>query len=251
MNTQLVGISFILLPETDSTNLVLKNKLDQENVPEGLVVATEYQTLGRGQFGNSWESKPALNLMFSTVFYPKFLLLNESYRLTMSVCLGICDFLEQLNFQPQIKWPNDILLEGKKVSGTLLESSLNSKSFEHIVAGIGLNVNQLSFGHKSATSLGQISKQEYVLGDLYVPLFACLSQRYLELKEGGQALQQRVFNQKLYGQEHRVPIVWQDAEHWVSCRGVDPQGNLLVEFKDGSFQLFRHKQISFPLKAER
>lgn len=249
MNTQLVGISFIQLPETDSTNLVLKNKLNQENVPEGLVVATEYQTLGRGQFGNSWESERALNLLFSTVFYPKFLPLSESYRLTMSVCLGICDFLQELNFQAQIKWPNDILLEGKKVSGTLLESSLNSKSFEHIMVGIGLNVNQSSFIDKSAISLRQITKQEFVLKDLYVSLFAHLSERYLELKGGNQALQQRVFNQKLYGQQQRVPIIWKEAEHWVYCRGVDPQGNLLVEFNDGSFQLFRHKEISFPLKA--
>jgi len=248
MNTQLVGISFIQLSEIDSTNMALKNKLNQENVPEGLVVATEYQTLGRGQFGNSWESKRGVNLLFSTVFYPKFLKLNESYRLTMSVCLGICDFLEGLNFQAQIKWPNDILLEGKKVSGTLLESSLNSRSFEYIVVGIGLNVNQLSFIQKTAISLRQISNEEYVLEDLYESLFACLSARYKELRADGQA-QQQVFNKKLYGQEQRVPIFWRDTEHWVFCRGVNPQGNLLVEFMDGSFQLFKHKEISFPLKA--
>jgi len=159
--------------------------------------------------------------------------------------------LEELNFAPQIKWPNDILLKGKKVSGTLLESSLNSRSFEHIVVGIGLNVNQLSFDHEGAISLRQLSEQEYVLKDLYPSLFTHLSKRYKELKNGGESLQQRTFNQNLYGQQQRIPIVWQDAEHWVFCRGVDPQGNLLVEFNDGSFELFKHKEIRFPLKAEK
>jgi len=249
MNTQLVGNSFIQLSEIDSTNKALKNKLNQEKVPEGLVVSTEYQTLGRGQFGNSWESMPALNLLFSTVFYPKFLKLTESYRLTMSVCLGICDFLEELNFKAQIKWPNDILIEGKKVAGTLLESSLNSRNFEYCVVGIGLNVNQTIFENKNAISLQQISKQEYSRSELYPRLFSHLSKRYLTLKEQENAQQQRDFNQKLYGQVQRIPIIWKESECWVFCRGVDVQGNLLVEFNDGSFQLFRHKEISFKLKT--
>tara|TARA_R110002050_G_scaffold98209_1_gene204133 strand:- start:6747 stop:7496 length:750 start_codon:yes stop_codon:yes gene_type:complete len=249
MNTKLVGISIIHLPETDSTNKAIKNKLNQEKVPEGFVVSTEYQTLGRGQFGNSWESERAHNLLFSTVFYPKFLKLNESYRLTMSVCLAICDFLAEMDYKAQIKWPNDILLEGKKLSGTLLESSLNSRNFEYCVVGIGLNVNQISFENSSAVSLRQISEKEYSLSELYPKLFSHLNRRYLALKQGGQALQQRDFNQRLYGNQQSVPIIWQDKEHWVHCRGVDPQGNLLVEFKDGSFQLFRHKEISFQLKS--
>jgi BirA family biotin operon repressor/biotin-[acetyl-CoA-carboxylase] ligase len=249
MNTQLVGISIIHLSETDSTNKAIKNKLIQEKVPEGLVVSTDYQTLGRGQFGNSWESAAGLNLLFSTVFYPKFLKLNESYRLTMSVCLGICDFLAELSFKAEIKWPNDILIDGKKLSGTLLESSLNSRNFEYCVVGIGLNVNQVAFANSMAVSLRQMSKQDYPLSELYPVLFRHLSKRYLHLKEDGQAQQQREFNQRLYGNQHRVPIIWQEKEHWVFCRGVDPQGNLLVEFNDGSFQLFRHKEISFLLKS--
>tara|TARA_R110002050_G_scaffold81615_4_gene174782 strand:- start:1289 stop:2062 length:774 start_codon:yes stop_codon:yes gene_type:complete len=249
MNTQLVGISIIHLSETDSTNKAIKNKLIQEKVPEGLVVSTDYQTLGRGQFGNSWESAAGLNLLFSTVFYPKFLNLNESYRLTMSVCLGICDFLAELNFKAEIKWPNDILLDGRKLSGTLLESSLNSRNFEYCVVGIGLNVNQVDFANSMAVSLRQISKQEYLLSELYPILYRHLSKRYLHLKGGGQVQQQRDFNQRLYGNQQGVPIIWQEQEHWVLCRGVDPQGNLLVEFNDGSFQLFKHKEISFLLKS--
>ncbi len=248
MNTQLVGISLLQLAETDSTNRALKNKLNQEKVPEGFVLSTEYQTLGRGQFGNTWESARGENLLFSTVFYPNFLKLSESYRLTMSLCLGICDLLEALGFQAQIKWPNDILIEGRKVSGTLLESSLNSKSFEYIIAGIGLNVNQLSFAHKTAVSMRQIGQRKYNRKELSLNLFDCLTKRYRELQLGGSSQQQQIFNKKLYGQQQSVAIIWQDLEHWVFCRGIDPQGNLLVEFKDGSFQLFKHKEISFPLK---
>jgi BirA family biotin operon repressor/biotin-[acetyl-CoA-carboxylase] ligase len=249
MNTELVGIKIIQLTETASTNNALKTLLDQEVVPEGLVVLTDYQTLGRGQFGNSWESGRAKNLLFSTIFYPKFLRLSESYRLTMSVCLGICDFLETLNFQPKIKWPNDVLINGKKVSGTLLESSLNVMQFEHVVVGIGLNVNQQHFENKNAVSLKQITSVTYPLEVVSKKLFKHLSIRYQQLKAGGAALQQRSFNENLHGQNQRVLIVWESNEYWVFCRGVDPQGNLLVEFDDSSFQLFKHKEISFKLKG--
>ena len=249
MNTELVGIKIIQLAETASTNNALKKLLNREVVPEGLVVLTDYQTLGRGQFGNSWESDRAQNLLLSTIFYPKFLRLSESYRLTMSVCLGICDFLETLGFQPKIKWPNDVLIEGKKVSGTLLESSLNVTQFEHVVVGIGLNVNQQDFESENAISLKQLSGVNYSLDILSKNLFGHLSKRYQQLKAGDSAKQQRSFNANLHGQNQRVPILWKTKEYWVYCRGVDPQGNLLVEFDDSSFQLFRHKEISFKLKS--
>jgi BirA family transcriptional regulator, biotin operon repressor / biotin---[acetyl-CoA-carboxylase] ligase len=248
MNTELVGIKIIQLTETASTNNALKKLLNQEVVPEGLVLCTDYQTLGRGQFGNTWESARGKNLLFSTIFYPKFLKLSESYRLTMSVCLGICDFLETLDLNPKIKWPNDVLIDGKKASGTLLESSLNVKQFEHVVVGIGLNVNQQNFQNDKATSLKLITGLNYQLNVLSKKLYSHLSLRYAQLKSGGAAEQQRTFNAKLHGQDQRVPIIWETKEYWVYCRGVDPQGNLLVEFNDGSFQLFKHKEITFKLR---
>jgi BirA family biotin operon repressor/biotin-[acetyl-CoA-carboxylase] ligase len=167
----------------------------------------------------------------------------------MSVCLGICDFLETLGFHPKIKWPNDVLIEGKKVSGTLLESSLNVTQFEHVVVGIGLNVNQQDFESENAISLKQLSGVNYSLDILSKNLFGHLSKRYQQLKAGDSAKQQRSFNANLHGQNQRVPILWETKEYWVYCRGVDPQGNLLVEFDDSSFQLFRHKEISFRLKS--
>lgn len=250
MNTELVGINIIQLPETDSTNKALKKLLSQENVLEGTVISTEYQTSGRGQFGNSWESERGQNLLFSTILYPKFLRLSENYRLTMSVCLALIDSLDQLKIKAQIKWPNDLLIGNKKVAGTLLESAINGECFEHCVVGIGLNVNQDSFINSTAVSLRQMAQKNFDHSELSNLLYQNLSKRYLALKNGAATAQQRQFNERLYGQNTRVVITWKDEKHWVFCRGVDPQGNLLVQFEDGSFQLFKHKEISFVLRAD-
>src|SRR5690606_28910585 len=103
------------------------------------------QTQGRGQRDNSWLSEPNSNITFSFVLYPTFLNLQKHFILNMLISLGIVDWLKSLSVKASIKWPNDIMIGDKKVTGILIENSSNSREIKQSVIGIGVNVNQKQF----------------------------------------------------------------------------------------------------------
>ena len=140
----------------DSTNSHLL-KLGDEGFPEGTVVIADEQTMGRGRFGRRWETEPLSSLLFSLLLRPKFLQPDEIFILTFAASVAVAEAIEDsVDIKPELKWPNDVLVEGKKVCGILLESSFGSRGLSHVVLGIGLNVNQAKFSPEiacKATSL--------------------------------------------------------------------------------------------------
>ena len=143
------------LHETESTNSFLHEQLMSEKLPEGSVVTADYQTKGRGQRGSSWQSEAGENLLMSIVVYPDFLKASEAFVLSKCIALATCDLLADYSNQVRIKWPNDILIEGKKVAGILIENILRGADIYATIAGIGINFNQQVFevGLNSATSV--------------------------------------------------------------------------------------------------
>ena len=143
------------LHETESTNSFLHEQLMSEKLPEGSVVTADYQTKGRGQRGSSWQSEAGKNLLMSIVVYPDFLKASEAFVLSKCIALATCDLLADYSNQVRIKWPNDILIEGKKVAGILIENILRGADIYATIAGIGINFNQQVFevGLNSATSV--------------------------------------------------------------------------------------------------
>lgn len=135
-NTKIIGKNVILLPEIPSTNIYLK---EHTELKHGTVVAAYEQLKGKGQKDRKWISKPGglylsikLDLVYKKYFSP--------FWLTATVALGFCKALNQIQLQPTIKWPNDLLLNGKKVAGILTETIMTNNSIIAII-GIGLNVN--------------------------------------------------------------------------------------------------------------
>lgn len=104
----------VFLNETDSTNNVIQQKLAQGHLPEGSVVVADYQSQGKGQRGSVWQSKPGENLLFSMVLYPTFLKPDSLFRLSKALALAAADFASNHCNGVQIKWPNDIYIDGKK-----------------------------------------------------------------------------------------------------------------------------------------
>ena len=112
---------------------------------EGDVVWVERQTAGRGQRGHRWESEEGLNLTFSVVFEPSFLVPTRQFMLSEAVALAVCDTLARFGIEARIKWTNDIYVGDRKITGMLIENKLRNGGIMRSVAGIGLNVNQTRF----------------------------------------------------------------------------------------------------------
>ncbi len=126
--------------EIDSTNNRARI-LASEGYPEGTIVVAEMQSAGRGRRGRSWYSPAGQGIYVSVILRP-LLPLKEISRVSLVTAVAVAETVQsELHLQPRIKWPNDILIEGKKIAGILSEAVTDIDGIEYIVAGIGLNVN--------------------------------------------------------------------------------------------------------------
>lgn len=139
----------IVLDSTESTNTVLRDMAARQAVAGNTVVAANEQTAGRGQRGNSWEAEPGKNLTFSMLLRPEKLKASEQFVLSEAVALGVAEAIEawlpENAPHPTVKWPNDIYIGDRKISGILIENTLAGAYIEHSIAGIGININQKTF----------------------------------------------------------------------------------------------------------
>lgn len=144
LKTNVVGKKLFVFESIDSTNACAKT-LAETGTPEGTVVVADYQTAGRGRLGRTWISEPGCNLLFSIVLRPT-LPKESSSLLTFFSAVFIARALEKISDHPvECKWPNDILMNGKKCCGILLENSFTLDRLDFSVVGIGINVNQSRF----------------------------------------------------------------------------------------------------------
>ena len=139
----------------DSTNDLAK-ALAAQGAPEGTVVVAETQTRGRGRLGREWDSPPAAGLYVSLVLRPM-LPPMELPQITLTTAVAVVRAVRRVaGLAPRIKWPNDLLLNGKKLGGILTEMETESDRIRHVVVGLGLNVNNPGFAldlAATATSL--------------------------------------------------------------------------------------------------
>jgi BirA family transcriptional regulator, biotin operon repressor / biotin---[acetyl-CoA-carboxylase] ligase len=245
-NTLFIGRELVFVPECHSTNDEVQRLLHQKRSPDGLVVVTANQTAGRGQQGNAWISEPGKNLTFSIGLKPHFLDPKKQFYLSMAVSLGLMDYISRLMplAEVKIKWPNDMMLNGKKTCGILIENQLMGPLLDRSVVGIGLNVNQLSFSIPTATSLAAEAGYTFDLNNALSFLLEKLETRYLQLKAGE-------FDGLKYDYEQH--LYWRDAVHdfivderTVSgiIEGVSAEGKLEV-LMDGKQKQFANKEISY------
>jgi BirA family biotin operon repressor/biotin-[acetyl-CoA-carboxylase] ligase len=137
---QVVGRDIRVFEETNSTNDVI-DKLARDGVKEGAVVFAEAQSKGRGRLGRKWMSPAKKGLWFSVLLRPQ-LRPQAATQLTVAAATALCRAIrEQTDLRPEIKWPNDILISGRKVAGVLTELSAELDNIKHITLGIGIDVN--------------------------------------------------------------------------------------------------------------
>ena len=153
---------WIRLHSTDSTIDFLKHYRPVS--PKDMILVTaDFQTAGRGQAGNSWESEAGKNLLFGLLFHPREVEANRQFILSQAVALSICETLSDYTEDIRIKWPNDIYWKDKKICGILIENDLSGHHIRRSIAGIGININQEVFNSDAPNpvSLKQITGKEH------------------------------------------------------------------------------------------
>jgi BirA family biotin operon repressor/biotin-[acetyl-CoA-carboxylase] ligase len=161
---------------------MLKNLTISDGIINGTLIITDFQTKGKGQRGNYWESIAGENLLFSVVLKCNFLHPSQQFLLNQVTSIALLETLDSYMANVKVKWPNDIYVEDKKISGILIENSIKGSHIESTIIGIGLNVNQIHFLSPKATSIkqiiGNILRRETILEEFLLHL----EHYYLKLK---------------------------------------------------------------------
>ena len=234
------------LDTIDSTNSEALRRLPQ--LPSGTVLAAYDQTAGRGQRGNTWFTEPGRNLTFSIVLKDLPLSALEAIRLNFLASVALVDFLDAKGVRADIKWPNDIYVSGKKISGMLIENTLGADGrVAASVIGIGLNINQREFPQLAlATSLACCTGREYPLEEsleeflaLFENLLPQLSSEELMGRYASRLFRRGVsarYHDLLSGEEYEGVI-----------EGVEADGRLCIRDLGGRTRLYRFKEVSYLL----
>ncbi len=231
------------LPKCQSTNDVMLDWLHSTELSEGAVVDTDFQSKGRGQQGNQWESAPQQNLTFSLLLRPAFLAPDQLYCLSMVAALAIKQVLETFipNLPALVKWPNDVYIQGKKIAGTLIETSIRGDMIEYAIVGIGLNVNQLRFKHTAATSMALVGNKSFDKELILQSLFKSLEQFYALLKNGSSHEVENLYKSHLMGLGEKKMFEAENVFIGI-IRDVNRFGQLVVEVGD-QLKAFHNKEI--------
>jgi BirA family transcriptional regulator, biotin operon repressor / biotin---[acetyl-CoA-carboxylase] ligase len=208
-STQLIGKNLIELDTIDSTNNYLSKLANKTIIENGSVILAHYQTQGKGQRGNNWESDKGKNLTFSIYLDTSFLKLSQNFLLSMMVCNSVYELMTIYTNNVSIKWPNDILIEGKKACGILIENSIQKTHLSKSVIGIGLNLFQQKFEENNmATSLQNNTSKKLEKNKILLELFAILNKNYHQLSKGNQLAIKNYYYQKLLGYKNEINYEW-------------------------------------------
>ena len=244
-NTLFVGKNLVFVPDCPSTNTLALEISQQSPTNEGTVVITDHQTAGRGQRGNQWEAQPRQNLTFSLILKPNFLAVNKQFYLNVVICLALKDYLkEKTSDTVHIKWPNDILVHEKKISGILIENQLQGGIISNAVAGVGLNMNQKQFGHPSATSLALVTAVEWDLSRGLTEILSFIESRYLQLRAGDYQTLMGQYLAALYRRHEKHMFSSNDSTFEGEILDLDDWGRLRVRTND-ELRVFGVKEIRY------
>ena len=239
----------IFLSETNSTNSYLDELCNKTSVAELTSVYTDFQTAGRGQRGNSWESEAGANLLFSFVLYPDFLEARKQFLLSQITALALQELLSQYTDEIRIKWPNDIYWKDKKICGTLIENDLNGVHISRSISGTGVNLNQESFlsDAPNPVSLFQITGRRYDRKEILCDFMERVAQYYTLLKDGETELIASRYQAVLYRKEGFHAYKDKDGSFRARICGIEPSGALILEDESGKRREYMFKEVSFEL----
>lgn len=249
LQTQWAGRELHCFSETGSTNIDAK-QLAENGAPHGTLVTADTQTNGRGRRGHSWQSPAGTTIAMSLVLRPAFSP-DKASMLTLVMGLAVAEAIEEVTgLATQIKWPNDTVVNHKKVTGILTEMSAEPDFIQYVIIGTGINVNSdpSTFPEEirdMATSLKQECGHMISRADLVAAAMAhfeedyerfCLTCDLSMLKES--------YEKRLANRDAEVKVLDPAGAYPGIARGIDLYGDLLVETADGSIKKINAGEVS-------
>lgn len=232
LKTRFVGHRTLYYPVVSSTQDAAKQAA-KDGAREGTIAIADHQTAGRGRLGRKWLSSPDNSIMVSIVLHPD---MEQLHQLNMVAALAVAQSIEKLTgLKATLKWPNDVLIEGKKVSGALVESDVQGEQVGSAIVGIGLNVNldtsSLTDISATATSLKEMLGKEVSRPQMLEGLLCEFEEVYQALRHGQPVRKEWQARLETLGKH----IVVRRADDMLEgcAESVDNDGNLLVRCADG------------------
>ena len=257
----------MFIDETHSTSSLLRETYD-DSLPHLFTIRTDFQTAGRGQAGNSWESEKGKNLLFSTLLrYPEVEAANQ-WRLSMLVAVAVREAITSI-LSPlasrlssiTIKWPNDIYYNDQKLVGILIENTLSGRQIAYTIAGVGINVNQTQWlsNALNPVSMKQITGEECDVENLLNAFLEAIQRwetasteqlreeyiKHLYRRTGWHSYVER----EVSVAPTNIQLSSQPADGVFLAQWVDitPQGEWVLRLKSGEEKRYHFKQIRFVL----
>lgn len=234
------NIHFDKISSTNDYALSIKNHF---LFKEGLIITTNFQNKGKGQYYNSWDSEFAKNLLISIVIYPK-LSVKKKFDLNKIASLAVCELLRYFGLNAYIKWPNDIIVNDKKICGILIENIISNNIIKKSVIGFGININQTKFKKYNipATSLKILNQKSYKIKKVKKELVNYFfNNLYLYRKK---KFDNQKYNDLIYSLNTKKNYLIGDSIVEGVIREIDHLGNLVVSFS-GKKKIFKEKEISY------
>ncbi len=239
----MMEINRISLLEVDSTNNYASKLIKSETLPHASVITAQFQTQGKGQRGNEWHGAANQNLMATWVFYFNRLKIADSFVYNQAVALALRKSIsEWLDKDVFIKWPNDIIVQDKKIAGILIENNIQGDNVKSSLCGIGVNVLQLQFPLGNATSLrlegSKIDKIDDLLNHVHEQLL-----QHLELFQNSPIGIHKQYLKHLYQLGKTVGFYYNNQQVQGQIKGVDEWGRLEVDIESKGSHFFQAGEI--------
>lgn len=244
--TRWLGKAFRCYEEITSTNTEAA-RLAEEGAVHGTVVVSEIQTQGKGRRGRRWMSERGQGIWFSLILKPD-IPPDKASVLTLVTALAVVKAIRRITgTRPLIKWPNDVVISGRKVCGILTELSACKGAVKHIVVGIGINVKKQEFPEELAavaTTLEDEGARHFHRSELLVTVLEEFEHYYtLYLKTLDMEAMLTEYNSYLVNQNRPVKVLDPAGEYQGVARGINRRGELLVE-REGEALLVSSGEVS-------
>ena len=239
-----------------STNSHIKEMLQSDSMlPHFTVISTDYQTSGRGQRENRWESCEGQNLLFSILLCPEEFKASEAFAISRIVSVAIAKWLATYIDNVSIKWPNDIYCGDKKICGILIENSMMGLNISTSIVGVGININQTVFSSfiPNPTSLSLITGKNYVIEDMLNGVLIEIEKQYNSYFSGISDEINALYHNMLY--RLNIPSKYNIVNSFASTKraevativGVEPNGCLMLKHSDETVCSYAFKEVEFIL----
>lgn len=247
LHTQWAGRNMICLESTDSTNVQVKH-LAQRGAAHGTVVVAESQSAGRGRLGRKWESPAGSNLYFSLLLREN-IVPQKASMLTLVMGLALQEAIEQVcGIETKIKWPNDIVLDGRKIAGILTEMYFKEDNSAYVIIGTGVNVKAQDFVpqlENKAAFLENTCKEPVSREALLAKILECFEGKVaLFIKTMDFSLLRQSYNEVLVNCGREVRVLDPAGEYTGTAQGINEEGELLVRRPDGTVEKVYAGEVS-------